>query len=185
MAELADGLTYDAEHLSPAQLARPLGGLDVDRYSRWFATLPADARDELERSWGPAPGRQRIHDGELVFSGLDLGNVLVAIQPPRGYGDDPVAVYHSPNLPPAHHYLAFYRWLDEVWGADAIVHLGKHGTLEWLPGKTLGAVRRGAGPTSPSATCPSSTRSSSTTRARAPRPSAGPTPWSSTTCCRR
>jgi cobaltochelatase CobN len=62
---------------------------------------------------------------------------LVAIQPPRGYGDDPVAVYHSPNLPPVHHYLAFYRWLDEVWGADAIVHLGKHGTLEWLPGKAL------------------------------------------------
>ncbi len=137
MAELADGLTYDAEHLSPSQLAAALGGLDVDRYSRWFATLPADARDELERSWGPAPGRQRIHGGELVFSGLDLGNVIVAIQPPRGYGDDPVAVYHSPNLPPAHHYLAFYRWLDEVWGADAIVHLGKHGTLEWLPGKTL------------------------------------------------
>ena len=137
MAELADGLTYDAEHLSPSQLAGALGGLDVDHYSRWFATLPADARDELERSWGPAPGRQRIHGGELVFSGLDLGNVIVAIQPPRGYGDDPVAVYHSPNLPPAHHYLAFYRWLDEVWGADAIVHLGKHGTLEWLPGKTL------------------------------------------------
>ncbi len=63
--------------------------------------------------------------------------MLVAIQPPRGYGDDPVAVYHSPNLPPAHHYLAFYRWLDTEWGADAIVHLGKHGTLEWLPGKTL------------------------------------------------
>ena len=78
-----------------------------------------------------------MHDGQLAFSGLELGNVLIAIQPPRGYGDDPVAVYHSPNLPPAHHYLAFYRWLDEVWGADAIIHLGKHGTLEWLPGKAL------------------------------------------------
>ena len=63
--------------------------------------------------------------------------MLVAIQPPRGYNDDPVAVYHSPNLPPAHHYLAFYHWLDQVWGADAIVHLGKHGTTEWLPGKAL------------------------------------------------
>jgi cobaltochelatase CobN len=137
MATLADGLTYDADALSPTQLAVALGGLDTDAYTDWFAALPAEARAELEGAWGPAPGQHRIHDGRLVFSGLDLGNVVVAIQPPRGYGDDPVAVYHSPNLPPAHHYLAFYRWLDEVWGADAIVHLGKHGTLEWLPGKPL------------------------------------------------
>ena len=100
---------------------------------------------EIEGVWGPAPGRHRLDDGDLVFSGVDLGNVIVAIQPPRGYGDDPVAVYHSPNLPPAHHYLAFYRWLDEVWGADAIVHLGKHGTLEWLPGKPV-ALTAGCGP---------------------------------------
>ncbi len=137
MAELADGLTYDAESLTADQLRSAIGGLDAQRYCDWFATLPADSRDELERTWGDAPGTQRIHDDRLIFSGIALGNVLVAIQPPRGYGDDPVAVYHSPNLPPAHHYLAFYRWLDEVWGADAIVHLGKHGTLEWLPGKAL------------------------------------------------
>lgn len=137
MAQLADGLTYDAETLTPQQLAMAVGGMDIGAYEGWFATLPDDARAELENSWGPAPGLHRIHDGQLVFSGVDLGNVLIAIQPPRGYGDDPVAVYHSPNLPPAHHYLAFYRWLDEVWGADALVHLGKHGTLEWLPGKPL------------------------------------------------
>ena len=80
------------------------------------------------------------------FAGLDLGNVLVAIQPPRGFGDDPIAVYHSPDLPPAHHYLAFYRWLDEGLGADAVVHLGKHGTLEWLPGQGRRPVRRPAAP---------------------------------------
>ena len=137
MAELADGLTYDAETLTTDQLDSAVGAMATGAYCDWFNTLPADSRAELERSWGPAPGAQRIHEGALIFSGVDLGNVIVAIQPPRGYGDDPVAVYHSPNLPPAHHYLAFYRWLDEVWGADAIVHLGKHGTLEWLPGKAL------------------------------------------------
>ncbi len=137
MAALADGLTYEAESLTPDQRAASVGGLATDTYREWFASLPADARHELESHWGEAPGTHRIHDDQLVFSGLDLGHVLVAIQPPRGYGDDPVAVYHSPNLPPAHHYLAFYRWLDEQWGADAIVHLGKHGTLEWLPGKPL------------------------------------------------
>jgi cobaltochelatase CobN len=137
MARLAEGLTYEAEQLSPEELAVAVGRMAVEDYVEWFAALPADARQEVEGHWGEAPGRHRIQDGELVFSGVELGNVLVVIQPPRGYGDDPVAVYHSPNLPPAHHYLAFYRWLDEVWGADAMVHLGKHGTLEWLPGKAL------------------------------------------------
>ena len=137
MAGLADGLTYDAEQLTPAQQALAVGRLAVEDYVAWFDGLPDSARTEIEGAWGPAPGRQRIADGALLFSGRECGNVLVAVQPPRGYGDDPIAVYHSPNLPPVHHYLAFYRWLDEVWGADAIVHLGKHGTLEWLPGKAL------------------------------------------------
>jgi len=137
MAALADGLTYDAEHLSPQELQLAVGTLPVEEYCTWFAQLPAAARAEVEERWGPAPGRQRVHEGALVFSGVSLGNVVVAIQPPRGYQDDPIAVYHSPQLPPVHHYLAFYRWLDQVFGADAIVHLGKHGTLEWLPGKAL------------------------------------------------
>jgi cobaltochelatase CobN len=72
-----------------------------------------------------------------LFAGLDLGNVVIAVQPPRGFGEDPIAIYHSPDLPPTHHYLAFYRWLED-WGAHAIVHAGKHGTLEWLPGKGVG-----------------------------------------------
>ncbi|MGH8999636.1 MAG: cobaltochelatase subunit CobN, partial [Acidimicrobiia bacterium] len=145
MSRLADGLTYDAETLTAAQLEHAAGRLGAEHYCGWFASLPAAARHDIETAWGPPPGQQRLHDGALVFSGLDLGNVLVAIQPPRGYGDDPVAVYHSPVLAPAHHYLAFYRWLDEIWGADAVVHLGKHGTLEWLPGKAL-APSAGCGP---------------------------------------
>ncbi len=60
------------------------------------------------------------------------------VQPPRGFGENPVAIYHDPDLPPSHHYLAAYHWLDNDFGADAVVHLGKHGNLEWLPGKTLG-----------------------------------------------
>ena len=60
------------------------------------------------------------------------------IQPPRGFGENPVAIYHDPDLPPSHHYLAAYRWLETTFGAHAVVHLGKHGTLEWLPGKGLG-----------------------------------------------
>ena len=73
-----------------------------------------------------------------MLAGLRFGNVIVMIQPPRGFGENPVAIYHDPDLPPSHHYLAAYRWLETTFGADAVVHLGKHGTLEWLPGKGLG-----------------------------------------------
>jgi cobaltochelatase CobN len=141
MAELAAGLTYEEPHLSPAQVARAAGRLDADRYARWFAGLPADTRALVEGVWGPAPGDVYLDGGALLFPGLDLGGVLVTIQPPRGFGADPIGTYHAPDMPPPHHYLAFYRWLEEGWGADAVVHAGKHGTLEWLPGKAnaLGA----------------------------------------------
>ena len=129
----------------------------------------------MEAQWGPPPG-DRYRDGDdLVIAGLELGDVVVLIQPPRGYGDDQVGIYHDPELAPAHHYMAAYRWLDHHWGADAIVHLGKHGTLEWLPGKMLAlsaVVRAGR---RARLDCRSSTRSSSTTRARARRPSAART----------
>ena len=63
---------------------------------------------------------------------------MLLVQPPRGFGENPIAIYHDPDLPPSHHYLAAYRWLEHGFGAHAVVHLGKHGTLEWLPGKNLG-----------------------------------------------
>ncbi len=130
---------HDPEFLSDDLLrAAPLR-ISADAYLDWYATLPASLRTSMEEQWGPAPGdRYRDPDnGDLIVAGLDLGDVVVLIQPPRGYGDDQVGIYHDPELAPAHHYLAAYRWLRAQWGADAIVHLGKHGTLEWLPGKML------------------------------------------------
>jgi cobaltochelatase CobN len=138
MAELADRLTYDSPALTPAQAALAVGRMPTAAYARWFATLPADARDLVESVWGPAPGEVYVDGDDLCFPGLDLGGVLVTIQPPRGFGSDPIGTYHAPDVPPPHHYLAFYRWLDAGWGADGVVHLGKHGTLEWLPGKATG-----------------------------------------------
>jgi cobaltochelatase CobN len=90
---------------------------------------------EEEEPWGD--------ERNYLFAAMELGNALIALQPPRGYGIDPDAIYHTPDLPPTHHYAAFYRWLgtpqaEGGWGADAIVHMGKHGTLEWLPGKSIG-----------------------------------------------
>jgi cobaltochelatase CobN len=142
MDELADRFTYDQPSLEDAQVRMAAGSLPTAVYSSWYSTLPDDTRADLEHLWGPAPGEVYVVDDHLHFPGLDLGNVLVTIQPPRGFGADPIATYHAPDLPPPHHYLAFYRWLatpaaDGGWGADAVVHLGKHGTLEWLPGKAL------------------------------------------------
>ena len=128
---------HDPEFLTADQLAAAPLRLPVADYLDWYATLPADLREAIEGRWGPAPGDRYVDGDDLVVAGLELGNVVVAIQPPRGYGEDPVGIYHDPLLPPTHHYLACYRWIQARWGAHAIVHLGKHGTLEWTPGKML------------------------------------------------
>jgi cobaltochelatase CobN len=136
---------HDPEFLTDDQLAAAPLRLAVADYLAWYATLPAALRGAVEERWGPPPGDRYLDGEDVVVAGLQLGNVLVAIQPPRGYGEDPVGIYHDPELPPTHHYLAVYRFIDAQWGADAIVHLGKHGTLEWLPGKTL-ALSAGCAP---------------------------------------
>ncbi|MEX7468142.1 cobaltochelatase subunit CobN [Mycobacterium adipatum] len=139
----------DPDWLTEETLARNPIRVSAADYRRWFATLPADLADAVVRHWGPPPGElfvDRTHDpdGEIVIAGMTSGNVVILVQPPRGFGENPVAIYHDPDLPPSHHYLAAYRWLDGEFGgaaafkADAVIHLGKHGNLEWLPGKTLG-----------------------------------------------
>jgi cobaltochelatase CobN len=116
-------------------------------YRAWFATLPTEFADAIVEHWGPPPGelfvdRSQDPDGEIVVAAMLSGNIVILVQPPRGFGENPVAIYHDPDLPPSHHYLAAYRWVDNSFSnsfrADAVVHLGKHGNLEWLPGKTLG-----------------------------------------------
>src|SRR5215211_1216446 len=136
--ELIDAGGHDLEFLTEEQLEGAVGRLDARRYAGWFARLPEELRARVEEYWGPPPGELYVDGGEIVVSGLSFGNVFVGIQPPRGFGENPIAVYHDPDLPPTHHYLAAYWWIIEEFGADAIVHLGKHGTLEWLPGKSLG-----------------------------------------------
>ncbi|HWF52327.1 MAG TPA: cobaltochelatase subunit CobN [Solirubrobacteraceae bacterium] len=128
---------HDAEFLTDEHLAGSSLRMPVASYLEWYATLPKALRDSIEERWGAPPGDRYLDGEDFIIAGLELGNVLIAIQPPRGYGEDPVGIYHDPELPPTHHYLACYRWIDSHWGADAIVHLGKHGTLEWLPGKML------------------------------------------------
>ncbi|WP_327726545.1 cobaltochelatase subunit CobN [Streptomyces sp. NBC_00487] len=139
---------HDQDWLTEEQLARNPVRIPAADYRRWYATLPEELRTSVEEHWGPAPGemfvdRSRNPEGDIVLAALRFGNLLILIQPPRGFGENPIAIYHDPDLPPSHHYLAAYRWIaaradDGGFGADAMIHLGKHGNLEWLPGKNAG-----------------------------------------------
>ncbi|MDQ8705306.1 cobaltochelatase subunit CobN [Streptomyces sp. LHD-70] len=139
---------HDQDWLTEEQLARNPVRIPAADYRRWYATLPEDLRTAVEEHWGPAPGEMFVDrssnpDGDIVLAALRFAHLLILIQPPRGFGENPIAIYHDPDLPPSHHYLAAYRWIaasadDGGFGADAMIHLGKHGNLEWLPGKNAG-----------------------------------------------
>ena len=169
MQELLQHGTYDEHYpLDPAQAKR----FSRAAYKKIFAAFPERPARRMQDFWGqpqdhgtsimpakktdkkllPTIGGKVVSidqeepwgdEHDYLFAAIDYGNALIALQPPRGYGIDPDAIYHTPDLPPTHHYTAFYRWLGTPesaggWGADAIVHMGKHGTLEWLPGKGVG-----------------------------------------------
>ncbi len=136
--DLIDRGAYDEAYLSADQLRHAIATIPTARYAEWFGQLPHVLQQRMRERWGEPPGGAYVHEGKLVFAGIEYGNAFVALQPPRGYGMDPDAIYHTPDLPPTHHYYALYCWLRDDWQADAIVHVGKHGTLEWLPGKGVG-----------------------------------------------
>jgi cobaltochelatase CobN len=133
---------HDVEWLTEEQLAAAPARVPLKDYQEWFGTLDPRLRAAMTEHWGEPPGTLYVDDSggqpEIVLASLQFGNVVVMIQPPRGFGENPIAIYHDPDMPPSHHYLAAYRWLEHTFGADAVVHLGKHGTMEWLPGKGLG-----------------------------------------------
>ncbi|ATQ69534.1 MULTISPECIES: cobaltochelatase subunit CobN [Methylosinus] len=111
--------------------------LSLDDYESFFATLPEAMRSTIMERWG-APERDPFFArGGFRLAIHRYGAVVVGVQPARGYNIDPKGSYHDPALPPPHGYLAFYAWLRRDFDAHAIVHLGKHGNLEWLPGKAL------------------------------------------------
>ncbi|MFJ4847761.1 MULTISPECIES: cobaltochelatase subunit CobN [unclassified Streptomyces] len=146
---------HDQDWLTEEQLARNPVRVPAADYRRWFAALPQELRDAVTEHWGPPPGSMFVDtsanpEGDIVLAALRRGNLLIVIQPPRGFGENPIAIYHDPDLPPSHHYLAAYRWIatarsDGGFGADAMIHLGKHGNLEWLPGKNA-ALSAACGP---------------------------------------
>ena len=120
------------------------GGVQMSMadYQIDYGQLPFEVRQKIEERWGkpetdPFYTEGEVDCGYFALSILQYGNVVVGIQPARGYNIDPEDTYHSPDLVPPHNYLAFYFWLRHQFRADAMVHMGKHGNMEWLPGKAV------------------------------------------------
>ncbi|MBD2110260.1 MULTISPECIES: cobaltochelatase subunit CobN [Cyanophyceae] len=147
--QLTAGVTNDPEGRDFRQVHQSLPLAD---YRQYFETMPEAVRAGMSARWGIPGGdgeggeageetqnsELKTQNSKFPISGLQLGNIFIGVQPSRGYDLDPSLNYHSPDLEPTHDYLAFYLWLRHSFGAQAIVHLGKHGNLEWLPGKGVG-----------------------------------------------
>ncbi|MEB3231593.1 MAG: cobaltochelatase subunit CobN [Leptolyngbyaceae bacterium] len=128
MQRLTAGRTNDPEGWELRPVRQVLTATD---YQRYFRTLPDAVQQAVCDRWGAPPEK------DIAIAGLQFGNVFVGIQPSRGYDHDPALNYHAPDLEPTHDYLAFYFWLRFQWQVGAIAHVGKHGNLEWLPGKSI------------------------------------------------
>ncbi|NKK67556.1 cobaltochelatase subunit CobN [Rhizobium leguminosarum bv. viciae] len=111
--------------------------LSLSRYNSFLESLPNKIQDEVRARWCDPQDDPYFREGVFALPFARFGDVLVGIQPARGYNIDPKESYHSPDLVPPHGYLAFYAFLRREFGAHAIIHMGKHGNLEWLPGKAL------------------------------------------------
>lgn len=113
--------------------------LPLATYKRWFAKLPKKFRDKVLKQWGAVESSKiMIQKQKIIIPALRLGNIVLMPEPARGWGDDPMKLYHSPTLYPHHQYIAAYLWLKYQAQVDAMIHLGTHATHEWLPGKQAG-----------------------------------------------
>ncbi|WFN37310.1 cobaltochelatase subunit CobN [Methanomicrobium antiquum] len=134
--EMIAGLTNDTRWMTKEQMKeRSAGFVSADLYRQWFLKIPQKNQKKISEDWGEAPGELFEYEGELCIPGVVKGNIFIGIQPPRGHFEQIETMIHSTDLVMPHHYLAYYRWIKNVFGAHAVIHMGTHGTLEWLPGK--------------------------------------------------
>jgi magnesium chelatase subunit H len=117
-------------HGTTANVAARLGADQHVRRTPWLA--------EIEKSWGPAPGRIQTDGRDIFILGVQLGNVFVGVQPGFGYEGDPMRLLFEQGFAPTHAFSAFYQWIRQDFGADAVLHFGTHGALEFMPGKQAG-----------------------------------------------
>ncbi len=124
------------------QSASPEVMVDAAVYQKWYRSLPPDLQEEMERNWGEPPGDIMTKGNQFIIPGVFLGNIFIGVQPSRGVHEDPARAYHDKELPPHHQYLCFYRWLQQEFQADCMLHWGMHGTLEFTKGKEVPVSRK-------------------------------------------
>ncbi|WP_299252819.1 cobaltochelatase subunit CobN [uncultured Aquimarina sp.] len=134
MNMLTETITNELESLAYGAAEIKISESDFYKY---YNTISPKLRETIEKQWGYPKQSPNYRNGFFLIPGKKLGNVFLSIQPNRGYNIDLQATYHSPDLPPTYAYLAYYIWVQQYFKANAIVHIGKHGNLEWLPGKSV------------------------------------------------
>ena len=140
----AKAILDDLGHTSNL-IKEPLEGLlthkniswDIASYKKALRKLPLNLQKEVDTSWGPPEADLLAENGKFKFAGFSVGNAVVALQPERGMKKNKDSDYHDISRTPCHSYIAFYLWIQKQMKADAIIHIGAHGTLEWLPGKAV------------------------------------------------
>lgn len=135
-----NALTNTGTWYSTAQTAASSFQYDLEEYLSFFAQLPDDMKAEMTGRWGPPPGEVMVHDRAFIIPGIEFGNIFVGIQPSRPpLGEQDLAgASHDKTAPPHHQYIAFYQWLETVWNADLVFHVGTHGLAEFTRGKEIG-----------------------------------------------
>ncbi|QNJ20040.1 cobaltochelatase/ CobN subunit [Synechococcus sp. A18-25c] len=134
MASVLAGRTNDPE----SDHRPPLTHLPLRDYMAWWNALPEAARAPIQTRWGDPESAEDLEREGFAIHGVTFGHVVVLVQPSRGYDPDQLSDLHSPDLPPPHRYLAQYLWLRQKHRCQLMVHVGKHGSAEWLPGKSIG-----------------------------------------------
>jgi len=151
LAMRAEGYDVEVPATVDELRERVLGG-NAERFgtdANVLAKIPVDDHvrrtpylAEIERQWGPAPGKQLSNGSSLFVLGARFGRVVVGIQPTFGYEGDPMRLLFESSFAPTHAFVAFYRWLQDEFGAHAVLHFGTHGALEFMPGKQVGLSKR-------------------------------------------
>lgn len=139
---LTSGLTNDLRWTSEETMAeKAADAVEPAVWRGWFGPLSDKVRAQLENTWGGVPGQVMVQNDRLLIPGLINGNIFIGLQPSRAFGERAAELYHSTDSTPPYSYIAYYRWLEDRFGANVVCHIGTHGSLEWLPGKEVGLSR--------------------------------------------
>lgn len=137
-SELITLITHYVTNDTDASLYKPYQvSISEEDFLLQYSRLSSALKQKIEQQWGRPEDSPQYTQRQFIIPGFLLEHIFVSIQPARGYNQDEKAIYHSPDLPPTYGYLAYYFWINNVFRADAVVHVGKHGNLEWLPGKSV------------------------------------------------